>query len=198
MFFVTRVSGFNVFELQVSDQRCGALLQTERGRLVACNACCKVWGACIAFAHEQEQQLNPPPPQVCINLYMRAAWQLAASDDNRAKLNKVIAIWETKAFFPPSLIATWKQQDAPLPPPASPTAPLPTPSPAAAAAAPAAAAPAQAPPSSSFASAPPSIEAISSATIDINDSKNRSILTRGATQAALGKEFGVTICTRGR
>ena len=52
--------------------------------------------------------------------------------------------------------------------------------------------------SSSFASAPPSIEAISSATIDINDSKNRSILTRGATQAALGKEFGVTICTRGR
>ena len=123
---------------------------------------------------------------------MRAAWQLAASDDNRAKLNKVIAIWETKAFFPPSLIATWKQQDAPLPPPASQPAPLPTPSPAAAAAR------AQAAPPSSFASAPSSIEAISSAVIDINDSKNRSILTRGATQAALSKEFGVTICTRGR
>jgi hypothetical protein len=33
---------------------------------------------------------------------------------------------------------------------------------------------------------------------DINDSKNRFVLTRGQTQADIGKEFSVAVCTKGR
>jgi hypothetical protein len=34
--------------------------------------------------------------------------------------------------------------------------------------------------------------------VEINDSKNRFVLTRGQTQADIGKEFGVAVCTKGR
>ena len=34
--------------------------------------------------------------------------------------------------------------------------------------------------------------------VEITDSKNRPALTRGHTQADLGKEFGVAVCTKGR
>ena len=34
--------------------------------------------------------------------------------------------------------------------------------------------------------------------VEINDSKNRFVLTRGQTQLDIGKEFGVAVCTKGR